>query len=302
MTTAATPGTIEGYIEKVAASCVRASLRLDFSRDAGTGQTFLAGSLQEPPLKVVRAFPLEDGTALAHLHNVSGGLVGGDQLGLQVHVGDGAKVQLTTTSATRIYRHRQEMCATTQQNEIAVGANALLEYVPDAMIPFAGSRFKQKTTIRLAAGAGLYWWEIIAPGREASGELFAYEQFEMRTKVITGKRTIAAENILLSPRGESVASPARLGSFRYFATFYICAVDREASAWRATEEHIRELTAEFTKPGESLWGVSTVLAHGLVVRCLARHGRDVVSGLHAVWNRAKVRLHGCEAIPPRKVN
>src|SRR4030088_696717 len=72
-----------------------ASLRLDFERDPRTGQTFLAASCQEPPLKVVRAFAVQDGTALVHLHNVSGGLLGGDQLELVVNVGAGARVQVT---------------------------------------------------------------------------------------------------------------------------------------------------------------------------------------------------------------
>jgi urease accessory protein len=58
------------------------SLRLDFERVALTGCTVLAASRQEPPLKVVRAFELEDGAALVHLHNVSGGLLGGDRLEL----------------------------------------------------------------------------------------------------------------------------------------------------------------------------------------------------------------------------
>src|SRR5215472_6980414 len=90
-------------------SCVRSSLHLDFAKDSATNNTFLADSLQEPPLKVIRAFSLDDGTALAHLHNVSGGLLGGDQLHLRVTLGNQAKVQLTTPSATRIYRHRPEL-------------------------------------------------------------------------------------------------------------------------------------------------------------------------------------------------
>jgi urease accessory protein len=288
--------------EKVRQNRVRALLNLDFARDPKTSETFLASSLQEAPLKVVRAFTLADGTAMTHLHNVSGGLLGGDDLSLRVGVGRGSKVQLTTTSASRIYRHRPDLSATMQRNEIVVGEDAVLEYLPDAMIPFAGSRFLQKTTIHLAPGAGLYWWEIIAPGREASGELFEYEQFEMRTKIVALDRTIAAENICLSPAKRNVASPARLGAYRYTATFYICDVGRDASRWRVAENHLRELTGGLTKPGETLWGVSTLLAHGLVVRCLARRGRDVLPGLHAVWRRAKLHIHGCEAIAPRKVN
>jgi len=100
----------------------------------------------------VRAFALEDGTALAHLHNVSGGLLGGDYLAMQVNLASGAKVQLTTTGATRIYRSREGFSATTQCNEVSIAEGALLEYLPDATIPFAGARYLQRTSINLAAG------------------------------------------------------------------------------------------------------------------------------------------------------
>src|SRR5271155_4805165 len=44
---------------------LQASLTLDFARDEFTGQTVLVASRQEPPLKVVRAFAVQNGAALA---------------------------------------------------------------------------------------------------------------------------------------------------------------------------------------------------------------------------------------------
>ncbi|MGA9938724.1 MAG: urease accessory protein UreD [Candidatus Acidiferrales bacterium] len=281
---------------------VEASLALDFVRDAATGGTVLSASLQEPPLRVVRAFALEDGSALAHLHNVSGGLLGGDRLSLAVNVGQGASVQLTTTGGTRIYRSRDGAPTTVQTNAIQLGAGALVEYVPDAIIPYAGARFAQRTRIDLAAGAGLFWWEVIAPGREASGEVFAYERIEMRTDIAANGRLIAAESIRLDPRGSALRSIARLGEYRYWATFYICRVGLDSATWLAAEEHLREAARELSQPGEALWGVSTLLADGLVVRGLAVRGRDALGGLHGLWNAAKLRLYGRPAVPPRKVN
>jgi len=283
-------------------SRVRALLRLTFSRDSVSDKTFLADSFQEAPLKVVRAFALEDGTALAHLHNVSGGLLGGDHLAMQVNLASGAKVQLTTTGATRIYRSREGFSATTQCNEVSIAEGALLEYLPDATIPFAGARYLQRTSINLAAGAGLFWWEILAPGREARGEFFEYEEFAMNISVSALGRRIAAENLCLRPRQENVLSLARLGPYRYAATFYICRVGLEAREWRDAEDRLQELTVSMTRRGEILWGVSSLVAHGLVVRCLARNGRELLPGLQAIWRSAKRHLYDREAIPPRKVN
>ncbi len=44
---------------------------------------------QEPPWRVIRAFPQDNGAALVHLHNVSGGVLAGDDLHLDIAVGPG---------------------------------------------------------------------------------------------------------------------------------------------------------------------------------------------------------------------
>jgi urease accessory protein len=299
-------GAAEAGLDTKPVLCVadhlRASLRLDFEREELTGRTILAASHQEPPLRVVRAFPMEDGAAMVHLHNVSGGLLGGDRLGLNVNVGAEACAQITTTGATRIYRPREGCPVTTQANEVAVGENALLEYLPDPLIPFAGSRFAQRTVIRLSAGAGLFWWEILAPGREARGEIFEYASVEMKTDLLAIGRPIAIERVRITPGDHDLASLARLGGYRTWATFYICRVGLDARVWLDLERHLRAAAEGFCVPGCALWGISPLTTHGLVVRCVASRGRDVLPGLHALWRAAKLQLYGREAVPPRKVN
>jgi urease accessory protein len=279
-----------------------ASLRLDFERVSLTGCTVLAASRQDPPLKVVRAFEVEDGATLVHLHNVSGGLLGGDRLELVVNVGRGAQVQITTTGATRVYRPRAEALAVSQSNEIVVAENGLLEYLPDAVIPFAGARFAQRTSIRLAAGAGLFWWEILAPGREARGESFQYESVELKTGLVAAGRLVAAERVRLEPKRRSLASLGRLGGYRTWATFYICRVGLTTPEWLEIESELRGVLDSFSRREDALWGISSLSAHGLIVRCAAKRGRDVLPGLQEVWRAAKWRLYGRASVMPRKVN
>jgi urease accessory protein len=279
---------------------VRAALKLAFEQVAG--RTVLTASNQEPPLKVVRAFGLEDGGALVHLHNVSGGLLGGDCVELQLQLGAGANAQVTTAGATRLYRPRSQAPDTLQINAIRVGENALLEYVPDPIIPFAQARFCQRTTIELAPGAGLFWWEILAPGREAHGELFAYERVELRTQVTALQRPILCDQVRLQPQKYPLSSLARLGDYRYWTTFYICRVGLEPSFWLDTEQRLRKVAQELNSPGETLWGLSTLVAHGLALRCAAREGHSLLSGLREIWRAAKLLIYNREPIPPRKMN
>ena len=211
---------------------MRASLQLAFACNNALGETTLTFSHQEPPLRVLRAFHPERNTALAHLLNVSGGLFGGDDLTLKVHVGKGAQAQLTTTGATRVYRRGLGVAVTSQHNEFTLAEDALLEYVPDAIIPFAGANYYQQTAVRLSANAGLFWWEILAPGREASDEVFAFERVEMHSQLIANGELISVDRIRVEPGKQPVASPGRMGRYRYSATFYVCRVGADPrSGW-----------------------------------------------------------------------
>jgi urease accessory protein len=274
---------------------------LCFATAHGEKQTVLASCEQRPPLKVVRSFPLQDGGALVHLHNLSGGVLGGDRLALNVLVESEAIVQLTSMGATRLYRSRRESQPAVQVNEIKLGEGALLEYLPDALIPFEGSRYYQETRIELAAGAGLFWWETVAPGREARGEIFAYDLLQFKLDIKAAGKPLAQERVKLEPALMSLSSPVRLGHYLYFSTFYICRVGLEPARWLALEKHLAELAERLSRPAEILWGVSALPAHGLVVRALSVKGSAITSGLLAFWKAAKLQLYKREAVPPRKV-
>ena len=276
-------------------------LRLRFERDRDGGQTALAACEQRPPLKVVRAFHAGGGAALVHLHNLSGGVLGGDRLESFVEVGPGARAQITTTGATRLYRSRTGAPAAAQRTAISVGEGALLEFLPDALIPFRGSRYLQETAIELAAGAGLFCWETVAPGRDARGELFEYELLQLKLDLTAEGMPLAEERVRLEPARRPLSSTARLGPFRYFSTLYICRVGLEAARWTELETELAELARRLSRPFEILWGASTLPAHGVVVRGLSVRGRDVAPGLHAFWRAAKLRLYGEPAVPPRKI-
>jgi urease accessory protein len=281
---------------------VEGRLRLDFRLSEATRCTTLDVLEQNPPLTVIRAFTVADGAALVHLHNVSGGVLGGDSLELFVHVGREAHAQLTTTSATRLYRNREEGPGSVQVNEMTVEEHGLLEMLPDPLIPYAGSSYSQISRIELSNEAGLFWWETIAPGREARGELFEYRLLALDLQIRAEGRPVALEYARLKPDLHALTSPARFGDYRYLSTFYICRVGLPPARWTALEAELTNLAGQLSRPGETVWGVSALVAHGLVVRALSRYSWAIAPGLRAFWRAAKLALYGMEAIPPRKVH
>ncbi len=280
---------------------VEGRLGLYFSFEPTNQRTVMRLLEAQPPLKVIRAFEAGYGAALVHLHNVSGGVLGGDHLTLQARVGESAHAQITTTSATRIYRNRVDMPPSYQLNELSVAENGLLELLPDPLIPFAQSSYQQRTVIQLADSAGLFWWETITPGREARNECFDYDLLGLEVEIQAKGRPIALEFARLEPKVHPLSSVARLGDYRYFSTFYICKVGLPAAQWTALEAELGQMAGQLTRANETLWGVSTLVRDGLVVRGVSCEGRSLNSGLLAFWQAAKQRLYGQIATPPRKV-
>ena len=276
-------------------------LRLRFERGEKGGRTTLTSCEQRPPLQVVRSFPSGESATLAHLHNLSGGVLGGDTLELSVEVCDGARAQLTSTGATRLYRRRPSAPAAFQRQTFRVGRDAVLEYLPDELIPFAGARYRQETVIELSDGAGLFCWETVAPGRTARGELFMYDTLRFNLDVTARGLPLARERVALDPARRPLQSPARLGPYLYFATFYVCRVGVPPSRWLELEAELSDSARRLSSPALTLWGVSALPAHGLVVRALSMKGRDIARGLFDFWRASKSALYDEPAVPPRKI-
>jgi urease accessory protein len=266
----------------------RLSLRFD-QADEGTAMRMLR---QEPPWKIVRGFTTPTGECLVHLNNVSGGVLGGDHLHLNIEAGPGSQVQITTTGATRIYAPRAEARDSLCSADIHLHAGALLEYLPDPLIPFRGARAEQRTHITMDEGATLFWWEILAPGRLASGECFEYESLRVAAEVWAGDTPILIDRMRLEPQCRSVASPVRFGSHRFLITFVIAKIGAPHTIWRDLEA-----TLEVDGVG---WGVSALPAHGVLVRGLSDSGLSIAPVLHALWKTAKLLLCGRPVAAPRK--
>jgi len=275
-------------------------LSLEFAYDAQSARTLLHVAEQRQPLKVVRAFDVEGGAALAHVHNLSGGILAGDRFSLDMEIGPSAHAQVTSTGATRLYRSRAEADAAALTARVNVREGGLLEYLPDPLIPFAGSRYRQNTMVNLEDGAGLFWWETVAPGREARGEIFSYEALQLRFDLRAAGIPVAVERCHLDPLARPLESPARLGPYRYFSSFFICRAGAGESTWHDLEKQLQELAGELTS-AVIIWGLGRLPAHGLVVRALSQNGRDIHSGLVAFWRVAKQALYGQDAVIPRKI-
>jgi urease accessory protein len=250
---------------------------------------------------VVRAFALAEAGKLVHLHNVSGGVLAGDRLALDVEVEAGAATQLTTTGATRLYRHRAGAADSLQCATFTVRDGAILEFLPDPVIPYAASRHTQRTEIRLGRKATLLWWEVLAPGRLAAGERFAFEMLRVKASIHAAERPVFLEDYTLDPVHQDLTSPVRMLGYSHMASLYAVQEGRPPEFWRSLEHRLNEIAAAQTSPGRAMWGASALASDGLLVRGLTASGRFVYEPLVEFWQAARVALTGHECPLPRKI-
>jgi urease accessory protein len=276
------------------------NLHLSFETN-DSGETILRVKQQQPPWRVVRGFRVPSGETLAHVHNLSGGILDTDSLSWQVDVATRALAQVTSTGATRVYRSRSPGSRASQRMNVSIASDAYLEYLPDQVIPFAGSRFDQTARVEIAHGGSFIWWDRFAPGREASGEVFRFESLTSDFELIACGQPVATERWSLAPLIQRLDSIARLGPFRHFASCYVCRAGEPASYWKGFETQMRIVTERLSS-SEILWGVSSLRAHGVVIRGVAISGRSLASSLVEIWKAAKWILCGRVATLPRKVH
>jgi len=89
-------------------------------------------------------------------------------------------------------------------------------------------------------------------------------------------------------------------AFRHFSSCYTCRAGERPSCWRNLERQMRTVVHQVSS-AEVLWGLTSLRAHGLVVRGIAISGRSLAEGLVEIWKTAKWFLCGRVATLPRKV-
>jgi len=139
--------------------------------------------------------------------NTAGGIAGGDRFTLDVSVGPGAQLVVTTAAAEKVYRALDP--AATIDVRLAVGAGGALTWLPQETILFDRSRLTRTIEIDLADDARLILAEAVVFGRTGMGETVAESALSDRWRVRRGGRLVHAEALRLEGAvAEQLARPA----------------------------------------------------------------------------------------------
>jgi urease accessory protein len=261
------------------------------------GRTAVLARRQRFPLRTTMPFYLDSAArdlAFVYVQNPTGGVFAGDRLIASVIAQSGARVHLTTQSATKLYR--TESAAAHQELGFALGAGAYVEYIPDPLIPHAGSQYVQSTSVELATGAMFVASETVAPGRRARGERFAYDLLELRTSIGRGGQELCAERLLLEPPRAPPNRPGVLGGADYLVSLIAVAPEADVVALASA---IADALASQARAG--VRGAAGELPNGAgaLARILAPTAVTADHALRCAWAAARLALVGLP-LPERR--
>lgn len=137
---------------------------------------------------------LDEGALVVNAVNPTAGLFDGDEVDIDVRVESGARLVLTSPSASRVYRARSDKPAIVRQR-LAVAEGGSAEFFPELFIPQAGSRYHQQTELRIADGGQLLYCEWLTR-RVACGETFAWQELHWDTDVFWSDRLQSPGNAI----------------------------------------------------------------------------------------------------------
>ena len=271
------------------------SLALDYRRDTlrGVPRTVLHDR-HDGPLRVLASLYPE---APAICHNVlvhpPGGLVGGDELDIDLTLARDAHALVTTPGATRFYRSTG--ATATQRLRASLAEGARLEWLPLETIAYSGCLGENLMRFALAPGAEMIGWDVLALGLPAAEQAFVRGRFtqcvELPGRWLERGRIDALDTCLLdSPLGW--AGHRALGTMWFAAGSALPAERREALLGAA-----RGVTEG--DPLQRSAGATAVHDAVVVLRVLAPRVEPAMALLGRIWAAWRKAAWQLDATPPR---
>jgi urease accessory protein len=254
------------------------------------GRSYLREQSFSVPAHLSKPF-LDEGVLVVNLVTPTAGLFSGDTMDIHVQVKSHARLLLTSPSATRVHRMTQGRARMTQK--FSVGTGARLDVWPEIFIPQGGARYEQKTWIEIERGGELLFVETLAPGRVASGEVFAFDRLDWETDIFYDGERIVRERYRLSPATASLhaLSICFPQAHAYQATCFVISerLRADASCWtELLGFHNQDVWIGCSQLVRGGWSIKLLARDSIVLR---KYMGEVRRVLHtaAGWNQPGLR-------------
>jgi urease accessory protein len=268
----------------------RGSLAIDYRlRDGRT----IAHDRHDGPLRVLRALHPEGGVCHSVLVHPPGGVVGGDELAIDLRLGEGAHALVTTPGATRFYRSAG--ATATQTLRVVAAAASRLEWLPLETIAYSGCMASNSLRFELAPGAEMIGWDVTALGLPESERPFDAGRFtqsiELPGRWLERGAIAARDDRLLD-------SPLGWAGRRVLATMWFAGGDPLDPA-RSDALLDAARSAAAAHPLAATTGATSPQPGVIVVLALAGRVEPAMELLQRIWHAWRPLAWGVAATAPR---
>ena len=262
----------------------QAHLSLGFS--GREDRTIISHRRHQGPLVIQKPFYPEQDVCHVYLLHPPGGVVGGDQLCLDVAVDKQGHALITTPAASKFYRSDGRRAGLRQTLQVSAGST--LEWLPQETILFDACALDMTTRVELEANASFIGWEIICLGRPASGETFSRGDARQSFEIWRDGQPLIIDRARLCGGDELLS--ATWGLHNYSVTATLLAVNADANMLQAVREQAPQLDGLFSV---------TLIDDLLLCRVLAHQAEQARNAFIHVWKTLRPLLNKRAACEPR---
>ena len=229
----------------LAASALKSPMgELELQVAVRAGKSVATHQYHRGALRVLRPHYLDESGQVCYVVvNPGGAYLGADLYVLDVEVGDGADLLLTTQSATKIYRTPGSFAE--QRMSVRLGEGSRLELAPDQVIAYREASYRQATHITVRPTSSLVMAEVVTPGWSPDGASFRYEELRLRNEILVetgeGSRLLALDNLLVRPPLDDVTGTGFMEGYSHLGSLVVV----DARVDQALADELHQLAEKF---------------------------------------------------------
>ena len=198
---------------------------LKLTAEYKNGRTVITDSEFTAPLKIALPFYRKDFTEVMMMA-ASAGILEGDIYDMEITVKENAFLKFTGQSYTKIFK--ADKLGAAQNVRINVEQGGTLIYAPCPVIPFGGSIFDVRTEVNISPRSRFAMTDILASGRAAMKEEFAFKSFRSRTLVNIDQKPVYLDNRRLVPDEAHLGGTGFFEGYTHAGSAYFYGADKQA--------------------------------------------------------------------------
>lgn len=226
-----------------------------------------------------------------------GGLVEGDNVSVDVKVGEHCTVVATTQASTKVY-NSEDGLVTQQGLKGLVADGGLLAVLPDPVVCFKNAIYNQQQDFELTSNGNVIVLDWFTAGRVALGEIWDMTSYKSHNRVFVDGRLVYGDSICLRSGNsffsmrESMCGSMVLGSCVFIGPYF-------SETKKKIQEKVRELTkcSGMNSARKEVMAFASIidptLCDGVIVKLMTTQGTEqAYSFFRAVIEDILPRLGG----------